>query len=113
MHASMCSVFKSLTKTIDTMYFPGECNWLSYFSAASFLFISYVQCSIGLSHFRILFLSKAFPYRKVNLDSCVFLDCAEISACLLQADHSINHILCLSLTKVCENLIQSSRKLFH
>ena len=58
MQARMCSVFKSLTKTIDTVYIPGGYNWLSYFSTASFLFTSDAQCSIGLSRFRGPFLSE-------------------------------------------------------
>lgn len=74
MQARMCSFLKNLTQTIDAVYIPGGCNWLSYFSAISFLFTSYAQCSVGLSHFRSPFLSKLILI--AYLYSCVFLGCA-------------------------------------
>jgi len=57
MQARIRSAFKSFTKTIDTVYIPGGCNRLKYFSAASFLFTSYAQYRMGLSLFRSPFLS--------------------------------------------------------
>lgn len=100
MQARMFSVFKRLTKTIDTMYIPGRCNWQSSFSAASFLFTSYVQCSMVCLTSGVPFFLSLFLEKDESGFLCFFLDCGQISACLLQADHCIKHKLCLSLTSL-------------